>query len=296
MTPQDPQRAELTFCLIKHLARQRVFSQKTFGNGPDTGRILDHIRKELLEIEQSPNDLEEWIDVVMLALDGAWRTGHTNEAVVNMLAAKLAKVELRKWPDWQTAEPGKAIEHIRDLEPAQPAGRAIALPVETLSCPWCIPGIDNCHHAAEEIRKHAAGVTKPRVNLTPGCSVWVRPPPVELLKLCREFDCALPSEFAVTVIDVEGDSASGRWPSGTVLNFKVSWVVPQPSVNVRPGDVCKLAPPWTDLTDMRRMTGNSKLPDTFFVLVESAYDDGTFHGRVHGFGFDVTFPVGWICK
>ena len=99
--------------LIKHLRRQRKFSFNTFGPGERTEGILDHIRKELKEIEEAPADLEEWIDVVMLALDGAWRAGYTPLEIANALANKQKKNEARNWPDWRTAEPGKAIEHVR---------------------------------------------------------------------------------------------------------------------------------------------------------------------------------------
>lgn len=58
-----------------HLAGQRRWSEATFGPGPRTLGITAHIRKELQEIEDDPTDLTEWIDVAILALDGAWRTG-----------------------------------------------------------------------------------------------------------------------------------------------------------------------------------------------------------------------------
>lgn len=79
---------------------------------------MNHIRKELREIEASPLDLEEWIDVVILALDGAWRAGHSPDDIITQLVAKQAKNEKRQWPDWRTADPGKAIEHIK--LPARP--------------------------------------------------------------------------------------------------------------------------------------------------------------------------------
>lgn len=101
------------FDLVAHLHRQRAFSERTFGPGERTAGVLDHIRKELLELEQAPGDLTEWIDVVLLAFDGAWRAGHAPEAIAQALEAKQAKNEARTWPDWRTAEPGKAIEHVR---------------------------------------------------------------------------------------------------------------------------------------------------------------------------------------
>lgn len=107
-------RHDSIFDLIQHIHRQIAFSLNAFGPGARTEGVIDHIRKELKEVEAAPHDLEEWIDLVLLSLDGAWRSGHTPEEIVAALTAKLAKNEARTWPDWRTAEPGKAIEHVRD--------------------------------------------------------------------------------------------------------------------------------------------------------------------------------------
>lgn len=104
------------FDLIEHLYRQIEFSLTTFGPGPRTEGVLDHLHKELVEVEAEPNDLEEWIDLVMLALDGAWRAGFTPQQIAAQLEAKQTKNELREWPDWRTAEQGKAIEHVRGID------------------------------------------------------------------------------------------------------------------------------------------------------------------------------------
>ena len=103
----------LGFDLITHLYRQRTFSERTFGPARRTAGILDHIRKELVEIEAKPDDLTEWIDVVLLAFDGAWRHGGTPESICTTLYAKQAKNEARTWPDWRTAPDGKAITHVK---------------------------------------------------------------------------------------------------------------------------------------------------------------------------------------
>jgi len=102
-----------SYDLIKHIERQRTFSLHTFGPGHRTQGVCDHIRKELLEIEKAPLDLEEWVDVILLGLDGAWRTGHNATAIVEAIEAKLTKNEQRQWPDWRTADQTKAIEHVR---------------------------------------------------------------------------------------------------------------------------------------------------------------------------------------
>lgn len=100
-----------------HLVRQRAISEGTFGPGARTAGVLDHIRKELLEIEEHPADLSEWIDVVILALDGAWRAGHSPEQIIETLVFKQAKNEARTWPDWRTAPLDRAIEHERSAKP-----------------------------------------------------------------------------------------------------------------------------------------------------------------------------------
>lgn len=99
--------------LIEHLHRQRAFSLRTFGPGQRTEGMLDHIRKELREIEADPSDLTEWVDVILLALDGAWRAGWEPEDIANAIRNKQDKNERRNWPDWRTADPNRAIEHIR---------------------------------------------------------------------------------------------------------------------------------------------------------------------------------------
>lgn len=110
---QWPRRGGPLLDFYAHLARQEKWSRKTFGPGTRTRGICDHIRKELLEIEDDPRDLEEWIDVVMLALDGAWRTGATPTEIIRALGAKQTKNEGRNWPDWRSADPNKAIEHVK---------------------------------------------------------------------------------------------------------------------------------------------------------------------------------------
>ncbi|MGV6875867.1 dATP/dGTP pyrophosphohydrolase domain-containing protein [Pseudochelatococcus sp. B33] len=104
---------EPSFDFRAHLARQRAFSEKTFGPGARTKGVIDHIRKELAEIDADPSDISEWVDVVILALDGAWRAGHSPEQIIAALVAKQDKNEARNWPDWRTAPPDKAIEHDR---------------------------------------------------------------------------------------------------------------------------------------------------------------------------------------
>ena len=103
----------ITFDLVQHLHRQSRWSEQTFGPGNRTNGVVDHIRKELREIEAAPTDLMEWVDVIILGLDGAWRSGATPEQIAAAILAKQMVNENRKWPDWQTQSADKAIEHNR---------------------------------------------------------------------------------------------------------------------------------------------------------------------------------------
>lgn len=106
----------LQFDLIAHLQRQIAFSEKTFGPGPRVQGVCDHIRKELVEVEAEGGPLAEWVDVIILGLDGAWRSGASAEQIAAAITAKQAKNEGRRWPDWRTSAPGKAIEHDRTAD------------------------------------------------------------------------------------------------------------------------------------------------------------------------------------
>lgn len=62
--------------------------------------------------------------MIILALDGAWRAGHTPEQIAQALLDKHAKNRARVWPDWRTAGPGP-IEHVRDMQELPPPKRRV---------------------------------------------------------------------------------------------------------------------------------------------------------------------------
>jgi hypothetical protein len=102
--------------LVEFLKRQHEWSRRTFGEGMRTKGLLQHIRKELDEIQAEPCNIEEWIDVAIIALDGAWRAGYSPEEVVAALERKQATNFARRWPSVNEANPDQAIEHIRETE------------------------------------------------------------------------------------------------------------------------------------------------------------------------------------
>lgn len=78
------------------------------------------ITKELDEIRADPDDLGEWVDVIILAFDGAWRHGWEPDQIIAAIKAKQAKNEARTWPDWRTMSADQAIEHDRTLDGPSP--------------------------------------------------------------------------------------------------------------------------------------------------------------------------------
>jgi hypothetical protein len=100
------------FSLKDYIERQREWSRNTFGPGRRTMGVTGHIEKELAEIRNAPGDLEEWVDVVILALDGAWRAGHTPYEIVAMMQAKQVKNMARRWP--AETDEDKPVEHVRE--------------------------------------------------------------------------------------------------------------------------------------------------------------------------------------
>lgn len=119
----------MTLDLQQHLIRQMVFSKATFGPGARTEGVLDHIRKELVEVRNSigtVKHVEEWCDLVILSLDGLTRAIWSNgdyaltaddaaTYAVEAIVRKQRKNERRDWPDWRTAPEDKAIEHVRGV-------------------------------------------------------------------------------------------------------------------------------------------------------------------------------------
>jgi hypothetical protein len=102
--------------LVQWLHEARDFSSKTFGPGVRTKGIIKHIKKELIEIEEEPLSLEEWVDVAILAFDGAWRAGYEPEEIAAQLLSKRVENENREWPDWREVGENNPIEHIRREE------------------------------------------------------------------------------------------------------------------------------------------------------------------------------------
>lgn len=113
--------------LKQHLIRQMAFSRANFGPGTRTNGVIDHIRQELVEVEESNGSSSEWVDVVILGLDGLTRqlaycnegdrrlktTEEIAEIACNMIKGKQDRNENRDWPNWRDMSADKAINHDR---------------------------------------------------------------------------------------------------------------------------------------------------------------------------------------
>jgi hypothetical protein len=76
-------------------ARQVEWSYKMFGSpadGRDARGPLDHVKKEIIEILNKPTDELEWIDAIILAIDGATRAGQPVTIIDAFFAQCVSKL------------------------------------------------------------------------------------------------------------------------------------------------------------------------------------------------------------
>ncbi len=117
----------ISFDLAAFFDTKAQWARETFGPGYRTAAIIKHIKKELeVEIAAKPTDLEEWVDVILIAMDGAARAGHNGAAFVAMLVNKQTRNLARVWPDWRTMNSqDEPIEHVRTAEEKRTGGMAV---------------------------------------------------------------------------------------------------------------------------------------------------------------------------
>ncbi len=136
--------------LVAYLQRQWAWSKETFGPALRTKGVVQHIRKELVEIESQPHDLAEWVDVIILAMDGFWRHGGHPESLLTAMQAKQDKNFARTWPDWRTMGEDQAIEHDRTGEASAPARDGASAVVPGISIE-AVRGLNTLEEAMHEM-------------------------------------------------------------------------------------------------------------------------------------------------
>lgn len=107
------------------LTSQVLWSQKAFGPGFHPERVLKHIEKEIAEVRSQPSDVMEWVDIAILALDGAWRAaggsnnllaprtarGIAQQVAVALFEKSLTNMHVRIWPKLHNDD--APVEHVR---------------------------------------------------------------------------------------------------------------------------------------------------------------------------------------
>ena len=88
-----------------------AWSLETFGTKQRTEGVLRHIESEIEEIRQSPNDLMEWVDVILLAFDGAFRAGFSPTQILSALFTKQKLNTMRTWNIPKDDEPSFHIKN-----------------------------------------------------------------------------------------------------------------------------------------------------------------------------------------
>ena len=101
--------------LVGHLEEQFDWQRETFGDRQRIDGVLDHIQKEITELAESdPKDPMEIIDLIFLLSQMLAYLGYTARGMATLWIEKLQINKKRTWPDWRTAPPNKAIEHVRE--------------------------------------------------------------------------------------------------------------------------------------------------------------------------------------
>jgi hypothetical protein len=110
---------------FKHyLIRKIQWSIKTFGQGKRTNGVLQHISREIEEVKGSNGSAKEWVDLVILSLDGLCRELVYNKpgmsevaasnAAITLLMEKQLENEAREWPPVDEANQDVAIAHLKE--------------------------------------------------------------------------------------------------------------------------------------------------------------------------------------
>lgn len=101
---------------LDYLYRHREWGYHTFGS-PFDGRgplgPRDHIKKEMKEIYEDPTDLKEWIDVIILSIDGMLRSGAPLEFIPMLLSDAYLHGDV-KYPKKTIREVETAIDTVSD--------------------------------------------------------------------------------------------------------------------------------------------------------------------------------------
>lgn len=130
--------------LQEFLSAQREWSERTFGPGKRTIGVTEHIKKEIEEVRENPEDLTEWVDIILLALDGYWRHGGQPETIMADMIAKQEKNFKRTYNRTAEDQPSFHVKsHAEEMRQRRAANQCVRCGSTLLvngSCMPCIYG------------------------------------------------------------------------------------------------------------------------------------------------------------
>ena len=97
--------------LRRYAEDQSVWSQQQFGPGRRTVGLTAHIVKECQEVREDPDDAREWIDIIILAIEGFLRHGGKASDLGEMLEDKQRTNFERAWP--AAGPETEPVEHLK---------------------------------------------------------------------------------------------------------------------------------------------------------------------------------------
>jgi hypothetical protein len=89
------------------------WSESQFGSKEERGPEgpLNHLKKEIDEVLENQDDVEEWADVLLLVLDGMSRVGMSVNYVED---AAWDKLNINKRRKWSPPDADGVSEHVRE--------------------------------------------------------------------------------------------------------------------------------------------------------------------------------------
>ncbi len=85
-----------------------AWSRDTYGD-LSSKTIIDHLHKEIIEASYDPKDILEWVDIILLAIDGAGRFANADGAT--FVEALKKKFEINRKRTWSIPVDGSPPEH-----------------------------------------------------------------------------------------------------------------------------------------------------------------------------------------
>lgn len=82
-----------------------------FGLGREPSAVIAHLKKEVIELDETPNDLMEYADCFILLLQAAKLAGYDT---YKLMDAAFTKHEINKNRKWGALNPDGSVEHVEE--------------------------------------------------------------------------------------------------------------------------------------------------------------------------------------